>query len=70
MMPTTGIIFICAIFDFGLAAAEAPKGAYIQKLNPLNPYDIKGDDIDKGGEVTKGESTLKNLYRMLAISIN
>ena len=57
MRPTTRIvIFICAIFNFGLAASDTPKGAYIQKLNPLNPYDIKGDDIDKGGEVSKGES--------------
>lgn len=37
-----------------IIAGDPPKGAYIQKLNPLNPYDIKGDDIDKGGEVSKG----------------
>ena len=30
-----------------------PKGAYIQPLHPQNPFDIKGDDIDKGGDVTK-----------------
>ena len=37
-----------------VAFSELPKGAYVQKLAPLNPYDIKGDDIDKGGEVSKG----------------
>jgi hypothetical protein len=36
-----------------LATSSAPKGAYIEKLNPQNPYDIEGDDIDKGGEVSK-----------------
>ena len=30
-----------------------PKGAYIQQLHPKNPFDIKGDDVDKGGDVTK-----------------
>jgi len=30
-----------------------PKGAYIQQLHPQNPFDIKGDDVDKGGDVTK-----------------
>ena len=33
---------------------DPPDGAYIQKIKPLNPYDIRGDDIDKGGEVSKG----------------
>ena len=33
--------------------AAPPKGAYIQPLHPKNPFDIKGDDIDKGGDVTK-----------------
>ena len=46
------IVFILGIL--GLVNSDPPKGAYIQKLNPLNPYDIKGDDIDKGGEVSKG----------------
>ena len=32
---------------------KPPKGAYIQPLHPKNPFDIKGDDVDKGGEVTK-----------------
>jgi len=30
-----------------------PKGAYVQQLHPQNPFDIKGDDVDKGGDVTK-----------------
>ena len=30
-----------------------PKGAFIQQLHPQNPFDIKGDDVDKGGDVTK-----------------
>jgi len=30
-------------------ASEAPKGAYTHKLEPQNQYDIRGDDIDKGG---------------------
>ena len=30
-----------------------PKGAYVQQLHPKNPFDIKGDDVDKGGDVTK-----------------
>jgi predicted nucleic acid-binding Zn-ribbon protein len=52
MSPLARIILICSIFKFGLAD-EPPKGAYVQKLKKLNPYDIKGDDIDKGGEVSK-----------------
>lgn len=42
------------LLSVNLAFADPPKGAYIQKVAPLNPYDIKGDDIDKGGEVSKG----------------
>jgi len=30
-----------------------PKGAYVQQLHPQNPFDIKGDDVDEGGDVTK-----------------
>ena len=30
-------------------SSEAPKGAYTHKLEPQNQYDIRGDDIDKGG---------------------
>ena len=26
-----------------------------EKLKPANPYDIVGDDIDKGGAVSKGK---------------
>ena len=55
MSPLARIILICSIFKFGLAD-EPPKGAYVQKLKKLNPYDIKGDDIDKGGEVSKGKA--------------
>ena len=55
MSPTTGIIFIFIVAIFGVPLkADTPKGAYTQELKPLNPYDIKGDDIDKGGEVSKG----------------
>ena len=32
---------------------KPPAGAYVQSLHPQNPFDIKGDDIDKGGDVTK-----------------
>ena len=55
MSPTTGFIFIFIFTIFGVPLkADTPKGAYTQELKPLNPYDIKGDDIDKGGEVSKG----------------
>ena len=55
MSPTTGFIFIFIFSIFGVPLkADTPKGAYTQELKPLNPYDIKGDDIDKGGEVSKG----------------
>ena len=55
MSPTTGFIFIFIFAIFGVPLkADTPKGAYTQELKPLNPYDIKGDDIDKGGEVSKG----------------
>lgn len=55
-------------FVFGLALAqnpytstaapgklpEKPKGpATVIPLQPKNPYDIRGDDVDKGGDVTK-----------------
>ena len=33
--------------------SKPPKGAFIQTLHPKNPFDIRGDDIDKGGDVTK-----------------
>jgi hypothetical protein len=39
-------------------AAPAPPPAApqaIEKLMPANPYDIVGDDIDKGGAVSKGK---------------
>jgi hypothetical protein len=32
-----------------------------EKLNPGNPYDIEGDPIDKGGEVSKGKQLGKNV---------
>lgn len=32
---------------------EPPKGAYVEKLKPQNPYDIEGNDIDKGGSASK-----------------
>ena len=32
---------------------KPPKGAFVQTLHPKNPFDIKGDDTDKGGDVTK-----------------
>ena len=55
MSPATGFIFIFIFAIFGVPLkADTPKGAYTQELKPLNPYDIKGDDIDKGGEVSKG----------------
>lgn len=48
------LVKILLIFSFlSLAQSDPPKGAYIQKLKPLNAYDIRGDDIDKGGEVSK-----------------
>ena len=34
-------------------AGSPPTGAYVQQLHPQNPFDIKGDDVDKGGDVTK-----------------
>ena len=44
------------------APPAAPAGEYPRvALKPSNPYDIEGEEIDKGGEVSKG-----NLYRLPA----
>ena len=49
------IVFVLSeILIMATLAADPPEGAYIKKIKPLNPYDIRGDDIDKGGEVSKG----------------
>ena len=60
------VILLCEFLS--LALADPPKGAYIQKLAPLNPYDIKGDDIDKGGEVSKGFTICHILKTLFCIT--
>ncbi len=60
------VILLCEFLS--LALADPPKGAYIQKLAPLNPYDIKGDDIDKGGEVSKGFTICHILKTLFCIA--
>ena len=47
------LTLLLLIVSFQSCFSDPPKGAYVHKLEPLNPYDIRGDDIDKGGEVSK-----------------
>ena len=46
------------------APAPPPPAAppATEKLKPENPYDIVGDDIDKGGSVSKGNFFNKNYF--------
>ena len=44
---------LCLLNLMQISLSDLPKDAIVNKLKPLNPYDIKGDDIDKGGEVSK-----------------
>ena len=47
------LILLCLLNLMQISLSDLPKDAIVNKLKPLNPYDIKGDDIDKGGEVSK-----------------